>query len=357
MKTLYQEEILVKKLGVKQAALSTGWTRSLDECVAQLEAEVDALEARLEAADLWKDATPCAYAGSRVFTSENESSFPFNIQQTQAGTTNLVKYILRDGVTYDIPIQVPGPGVFCLDRIVVSSRLLNSQQVAGQPGNFEQASEFSDNQFVCTQTVPGITYSIGGTTVPALNGLVYTPKFCIKVKELIYQDDYTGYVERPENQPKQNLILVPSSATPPYGSVSKNFSSFLGFNYFWNLQDSKSGQKLSNDLMSGNLLGNPPRAIGVGANQLANVTGGAETAIEGGYLFQLDVPMLIERDGQLNFFFRPINPVLQLALEDPANTFAGGVGKEDQKVFVQVELHGYRLDSMQDYLRVGALSR
>lgn len=357
MKSTYADSFIVQKLGIKQAAVANGWTRSLAECVEQLEAEVEALEARLGVSSMWEDATPCSYAGKRVFTSEGEAPFSLNVYENQAGPLSTVKYILRDGVTYDIPIMITGPGAFVVEHIVTTCELINSTRyIKDQPSYFNQTSHLVENQLDSAMTAGPTAYYAGPPAfeLPLQSGKFYSTKFCINngTPNTLLGPSWEG------NQPKDLLAFYPSAARytlgPPNGVVNKTQTPYLGFNYFWNLIDSKSGFKLSNDLMSAKLLGLPSRVKGsqYGAASQDSLFY-SFNKVGDGNLFTLDVPLVVERDGQLNFLFRAINPILQLAATDPNNI----AGKEDQKVSVQVELHGYRLNAAQDYLRMGAISR
>jgi hypothetical protein len=83
-----------------------------------------------------------------------------------------------------------------------------------------------------------------------------------------------------------------------------------------------------------------------------------------GDLYDLKAPWLFERDGQLTFTMDPITDLYQfdssingtaapmnLPFDDREN------GKRDQSVLVQVEMHGFRFETMQDAVHAGALTQ
>lgn len=80
--------------------------------------EIDGVRARVE--NPLPLGEPAAAVGTRVFTPD-PFIFNFDILQTGIGTVP-VQYVLRDAVTYDIPIIFPPPGVFKARNLRVSLR-------------------------------------------------------------------------------------------------------------------------------------------------------------------------------------------------------------------------------------------
>lgn len=274
---------------------------------------------------------PAVAIGRHVFNAE-EASFPFDVDQEGIATVD-VQYVLRDGVTHQIPIMFPPPGVFRARylKLVIRQRVAAPRRTNG--------TAFS---IPGVQQVPVLIGNIGG---------VQTRKF--------------SYGGTPLRRP-----LV---------------------NFLWNIVDTKSGNQLSDQLMPDTLLlpqasaPTAPIAPG-GGDDLGNAAAlpvpfdGSSTFLvpsnlaPAGGLHELQVPWLFERDAQLAFLFRPITPMLQ---PTPATTGVWRLpvtapdhdvpaadaiddiesGRRNNAVTVQVELHGTRHFDEQDRLRVGALSR
>lgn len=236
---------------------------------------------------------PAAYAGRRVFQPESGTVTP----KAALGPMN---YIVRDGTTYDIPIIFSGAGVFVAKYIIVSVYLKCANF-------FEGLVPFGSNP----------------------------PYFEINVTENAYYSA-TGFTEKIAvfgGAAAGNTL--PRSESGDYG--------YAALNYFWNLLDSKSGVRLADEFMTQRILLNRSRESATDFDPDAAFT--ENTCGDGGY-FEFDVPFVFERDGQANFLFRPITPFLQYAdTENP------------QSVIVQVELHGFRYETDQDAMQLGALSR
>ncbi len=276
----------------------TGWVKPITDVLDQLEADIEGLKLRLKYPT--RPGVPAAYQASKVFLPETRS---FLLDTAQNGiSSNLVNFVVRDGTTYDIPIQMPGPGVFALKRmkVVVFQRLFETQ--------YRAALE--------------LPMVVG--TQPFIDAF-FTTKFSLFPVQPVHR------------------IGPPVKVGTP------------SINFFWNLLEGKSQRKLSEELL--------PSMCLLPRSHMFSSTNTPPWLHDGG-LFEFDVPWLMERDAQLNFQFRPINPVLQfdstiagtdaaigLAFDDREN------GVRNQQVRVSVELHGYRYETEQDALRMGATTR
>lgn len=303
-----RDKQFIKQLGLGEASIETGWTRSLEENIAQLEQEIEGLEVRMDLGV--SSGVPAAYAAKRVFTPES-STVLVDLSQDPGDPLVPMNYIVRDGATYDIPILMPGPGVFVAKHIVLAMYL----------------KYFSDtaNTYVQKNITGNQTY-LASSIFFGNNAGLYTTKFSAQGPA--------------GNQPFGRITLSG-------GNVVKKLP-YVAINYFWNLLDSKSGVKLSDELMSQNVL--LPRSRPYGQSFFGPKPQVLDGSIFNGYadggFFEFDVPFVFERDGQANFLFRPITPFLQ-----EADTL------HPQEVIVQVEMHGFRYETAQDERLLGALSR
>lgn len=294
----------VQKLAAGKAALETGWTKPLEDQHYQLMQEIAGLEERLAFSE--QEAIPCAYAAKRVFDVDTTSTIQVDLAQTGQLPITLTDmyYVVKDGVTYDIPIVIPGPGAFCAEKIVVSC--------------FHKYYSDEEKRYVEKN----------------ITGIQQTAIFNYTVKFSAAPCQWTWDATAASSEPIE--IGAPKESTSVFEA------SYLGLNYFWNLVDSKSGARLADDLLSQHAL--LQRSVEI--SKTTNLYQRPPLSYGDGAFFEFDVPMVFERDGQANFMFRPITPFLQKAdCQNPSS------------VVVQVELHGYRVNKAQDYLRVGALSR
>jgi hypothetical protein len=292
-----RDKEIIKKLGVGAASIETGWTRSLEENLLQLQNEIAGLEARVQLG--MSEGVPAAYAAKRIFEPENSTIL---VDLSQEGDPPVaMNYIVRDGQTYDIPIVLPGPGVFVAKYLTVSCYLKYFDDETGA---------------YVEQLMTGNRQYIPATQVTAVDQAhLYTTKFSAKGPS--------------GSQPADEVLWVAPDLfqNNPYPAL----------NYFWNLLDSKSGVKLSDELMGQDVLLPRSREFSDPTNEYVFGDGG---------FFTFDTPFVFERDGQANFLFRPITPFLQEA----------SIARP-QSVMVQVELHGYRYETDQDAMIMGALSR
>jgi hypothetical protein len=272
----------------------SGWVKPLSAYVEQLEAEIAGLEARLD--NPISGGVPTAYMGQKIFSPE---SYAFNLDTEQDGvSSNPVNYVVRDGATYDISVRMPGPGVFVARSLHV--------------GIFMR------------QFRPGF----------GVRQLYWTPN------QLMFKSWTTKFSVFPKQPLLQGTTL-----------------SALGTSFFWSLLDSKSSRKLSDELISSEMLL-------VRESRLPGTSFRQYVAPDNGGIFTLDVPWVFERDGQANFQFRPVTPIVQFDSSLSGTSPAVGLtyddrenGVRNQSVTVQVELHGYRFLTDQDAMRAGALTR
>ena len=193
---------------------------------------------------------------------------------------------------------------------------------------------------------------------------------------------------------RANAFPFPSSAETPYFTTKfsiypqqENYA-YLGasfdinkfsmapqsqrtINFLWNMVDTKSQRRLADAYIS-QMVFTPPSApvtqeagfVVIPPFPPITTYNQAHERVPDGDLFRFCTPWVFERDGQVNFIFRPITPVLQfdssLAGTDPVVGLPYDDrinGLRDQRVRVQVEIHGYRFETDQDLIRAGALSR
>lgn len=296
----------IGKLQRGLSSITSGWTRSLEEEVAQLEAEIAGLASAVYAPVAAGE--PGAFIGTKTFAPE-EHTFNLDTEQDNA-SSNAVNYVVRDGQEYTINIPMPGPGVFVAQYFQVSiwQRLW----------------------------------------VPAASQAFWYPVSSI----VPYQA-----VERPWTTKFSIFPKQPQTTAVPVANGFDN--AFRGINYFWNLTDTRSGRRLCDDLVSHlALLPRLPPALALFEGPVARY---GKTMRDGG-LFEFDTPWLFERDSQLSFAFRPVTPILQFDSSLSGTDAAVGLpyddresGRRNQSVLVQAEIHGHRFQTTQDALKAGAL--
>lgn len=281
-----------------------GWQKPIRDVLDQLKAGVEGLGLRLQTH--LSPGMPTCYRGRKVFAPETTS---FLLDTAQDGvSSNPVNYVLRDGVTYSIPIWMPGDGVFVPDfmKVLFRQRVFvpaygREVWVPGAPSHMQATW-------------------LGATTWP------WTTKFSLF--------------------PVQPQVAFGTPVAQP-----------CAVNFFWNMLDGRTGRKLADDWTSSVMLlpGAPMAQPADGVWMPATVDGG---------FFRFDCPWLFERDSNLEFQFRPTNPVLQFDSSLAGTDAAIGLSYDDrengvrnQSVEVAVELHGHRYRTDQDAMRAGALTR
>lgn len=287
-----------------------GWLQSLGDRANQIMAKIMGVQDRLHSP--FTNGVPSSVGGELTFKADINktvtiTSFPTDpdANPPAAFTTLLVNPILLAGVTYKIPIQFSPPGVLRADKLVVGVEA-GFLMFAGQ--NRPGITPLNDYRQLDT---------LGGFVVgPAADAIQYT-----------WQQQVLG-----------------------------NFASVQPFlPFLWNIVDAKSGRKYANDWM--------PHGA------LLNTRGGARDGIaqhNDSELFEFDAPWLIERDGEVEFHFRPIMDLYQIAANDATLPFTGDddrnppgattAGARIWQATVRVEFHGNRYYDVQgqDVLKEGA---
>lgn len=270
-----------------------GWLQPIKAQISRLRNELQGLELRV--GKQLGAGEPAAIVGKRTFLPDDSYTFAFDYLQD--GTSSVQsQYVVRDGITYEIPIVMPPPGLM----------LMRSMQVKLYQRVF----------------VP----NVGPMQVPMNYGNYF-------LGDELYQ---TCKFSFPDNSSQQ-------------ASITSRRMSFM-----WNLVDTKSGAQFSDELVSDQAF--LPQGIGVSATALFDLQQSAGTT--GRYL-EFDAPWLFERDAQLTFFFRPINPVIQPTASSGYMPYSFDDREQNglvrnSAVTVQIELHGTRYVDEQDARREGA---
>jgi hypothetical protein len=314
-------------LKTSQASWWTGWTKPLQDLIHTLDADIAGLKARLQ--HPIHKGRPAAYVGFRDFIPER-TIVQVDTAQTGEGT-NPCNYVVRDGQDYDIPIIMPGPGVFVAEEITVAIFQQQYAPIAASAGDRPFVLELVDVQLAAMQAeMRANTFVFPSAQTP-----YFTTKFSIFPQQ-------TGIAYLGESN---NVRVAPQSQRT--------------LNYFWNMVDTKSQRRLADAYISQMVL-TPPSAPVVQRNILNT----AFESVPDGDLFRFCTPWVFERDGQVNFIFRPITPVFQFDSAIPGTDPVVGLPYDDrinelrdQRVRVQVEIHGYRFETDQDAIRAGALTR
>lgn len=269
-----------------------GWLPSANEQLKRLQNEVAGIEARIN--DHLTYGEPAAAVGKKVFEPD---SFTFMFDFKQDGISSIKsQFVLKDGVTYEIPILFQPPGVMNVRfmKVAITQRLF----------------------------VPGS----GPWQMPVTYGDYFlTTMAGAQTKKFAFPDNVLGDIN---------------------GTWPMRRSSFM-----WNLVDTKSGAKYSDELLSEILL--------LPQGDMTLVAGAAPDFFPSDGMLEFDCPWLMERDAQLTFLFRPIMPVIQPTFDsgytpytfedrENANTV------RNSAITVQVEMHGTRYLTTQDALRHGA---
>jgi hypothetical protein len=322
-------------LKTSQASWWTGWTKPLQDLIHTLDADIAGLKARLR--DPIHKGRPAVYAGIRDFLPE-QSVVQVNTAQTGTAT-NPCNYIVRDGQDYDIPIIMPGPGVFVAEEITVA---IFQQQYAPVAATISGVNLIDVNLAAMQAEMRANTFPFPSSAERPY----FTTKFSIYPQQLT--NSYLGTffdVDR-------FSLAAQSQRT---------------INYLWNMVDTKSQRRLADAYISQMVLTPPSAPV---TQESAFFSGGVTTknqafeSVPDGDLFRFCTPWVFERDGQVNFTFRPITPVFQFDSSLSGTDAAIGLpyddrinGVRDQRVRVQVEIHGYRFETDQDLIRAGALTR
>jgi len=265
-----------------------GFMRTVQAKTAQLTREVAGLVDRLRYR--YADGVPAAYKNEVVFRPRSETVSVV----VDAAQTVLANVVVPDAVTHSVPVVFEGPGVFCARYMHVEFY----QRVWGGDGLGHAGREYRftippSKSFVQFQGAPG---SIPGDTA------------------------------------KWSLPLGLVS-----GSISEDRRD-LGVVFFWNLVDRDSGRKLSEDLISHQVL----------------LPGGFQNQVNGN-LFEFATPWLFERAGVLDFQFRLTTPILQPDVSSGIFPFdwddrEDNGTRRNMEVVVRCELHGTKFYDDRDAL-------
>jgi hypothetical protein len=313
--------------------------------LSQLSRDVAGLKDRLRY-PAYNEGVPSCYVGERIFLPEQakldveiDRINSFAVNGPLDGTTLPMQYVVRDSMIHDVPVTIPGPGVFVARYMHVEfyQRLKGTQTIDndGGAGFVEDgALEIDGNDYTGKELWVQVPW--GKTSVQG------------EANAGITQNGTTGKIH----------CMSYNNWTLGWAG-DRNAT---GINLFWNLIDRDSERRFGDDLL-------PDKAL---------LPQGYQNEVDGD-LFEFDVPWLFERAGRLDFQFRLINPIMQLAPEalpyDPLNngppgtqpgTVAiegngdGGIvswdDREDsgasrnQAVKVRVELHGTKHYSERDTL-------
>lgn len=304
----------IQKIQQGMSTVGGGWTKPLGEELQQLEAEIAGVAAQIS--NPTKASKPACYVGHRLF--EPQLDIPFNVDTEQNGASvNACNYVVRDGQEYRIPVVFSGPGVFIAKYLQVRIYQRFFVPAAAKAFWFPIATH--------------IDYAATGNS--ANGGNKWTTKFMV-------------YPKQPES--------FPSVASPAFGALRK-------MNFFWNVQDTRSGRQFSDELVSSLAL-LPRLPPNTHISDFDDNGSDYSQTRDGGFLKFRGPGWLFERDAQAAFIFRPITPVLQFDSSIAGTNGSIGLPYDDreqgvrrQSVVVQVEFHGKRYETSQDALRAGAV--
>lgn len=282
-----------------------GWQEPLPDLVARLRSHVDGLRGRLDNPGVDTSIWPSAVAGRYIFQPDSKV---LDVDVLQTGVaTSPVNMVVPSGRTFDIRLIFPGPGVFVGRWLKCNVFMrLHCPTLKG------------DNEM----WLPVVSNTGAGVNADT----PFTTRFSV-------------FPAQPQTPP----IAYPGyNINPP------------ALNWCWNLKDTRSG-RLYADRPISNMMMLPGTWQGEGGA----VTGGSQP--RDGDLFDLKTPWVFERDGQASFQFTPITDLYQFDSSLSGTEFLPfddrEGGKRTQSVLVQVEMHGFRFETMQDALHAGALTQ
>lgn len=226
-----------------------GWLERLSKQAETVTDGVAGLKARLD--KRFKYGEPACTKNERIFNADTASTFNFTTDMV-SGSPITVNYVIKDAITYEIPVIFPPPGVF-------EARYFNIQVLMNMPSASTSWGARLGTGYVA------MTYPQASKDVYTYNE---TPKFWI------------------DNSDTDAAVQPPSCA------------------FLWNIVDMKSGMRLSDEMLPDQLL-LPPFNAGSDVVTSCNMLGN----------YEFDVPWLFERDAQVTVLFRPITPVLQASGE------------------------------------------
>lgn len=280
-----------------------GYLRSIPGQVRLLAQQIAGLE--LRTTKRLEKGEPGSIGASMTWHPESDSA-AFDFDYLQNGVSSVSsQYVLRDNQTYVIPITFPPPGIFVARFLKV--RLYQRLYVPGC-GPMQVPMNAGDFAMRANQTTQGFQ----------------TMKFAFPVNS---------------------------------NETTRHYMRRLAF--FWNLVDSKSNLRFSDQLVSDQAL--LPQGFGVPSSVVTNTGSnrGLPAGNTGGML-RFKTPWPFEHDGQAAFLFRPITPVIQ-PLASAAYTPYPFEDREnnnrvrDSSVTIRIELHGTRYYTARDAMGKGAL--
>lgn len=272
-----------------------------------LKAQVETLRKQIEGIDLRLDrrltkGEPAAAVGERVFLPQS-TSFPFDYLQDGISSVDS-QIVVQDGVTYEIPILFPPPGVF-------------------------RARYFKVNIYQ----------------------RVFTPAAVFQFP-VAYGDYFSAFDNTLQVQTRK--YLFPDNGAGAFGMQQQLVSRRMSF--LWNIIDTKSGMQFADEMLPDLML--LPQSPTAGSRSIPTVLPYNRPGTTGSR-FEFTTPWLFERDAQLTFLFRPITPALQPTVSSGYFPFNFDDREQNNTVrnmaiTVRAEVHGTRYVDAQDALRLGA---
>jgi hypothetical protein len=280
-----------------------GWLPTLKQQLNNLKAQVDGVRLRLDRR--LTQGEPAAAVGERVFLPQPTS---FTFDHLQNGVSAVAsQFVVPDGVTYEIPISFPPPGVF-------RARFLKV--------NIYQR-------------------------VFTANGPYQFP--------VVYGDYFTAF-QASSQEVQTRKYLFPDNNAGAFGLRQQLVSRRMSF--LWNIIDTKSNTQFSDEMLPDlMLLPQSPNNSGLGGVVPTDLTDFGQGHTGG--MLEFTTPWLFERDAQLTFLFRPITPVIQPTATSGYFPFNYDDREQNNTtrnmaITVRAEVHGTRYVNDQDALRLGA---
>lgn len=268
-----------------------GFLRPIEDQIERLNKEIEGLALRLSRSAP-NDAEPAAVVGKKTFSPEAHT---FLFDYLQDGTSSVKsQYVVRDAVTYEIPVVFPPPGVF-----VARAATIKLTQRMYHP-------------------------DVGVMEIPMSPNFFYGN----------YQEGQTKKYQWPNN------------------SVYYQKRRYISF--FWNLIDAKSGARFSDELMPDMLL--LPQLEGAPAATLYGNTiaapSGSFLEFPVPWLFERDAQLTF----QFRPITPVLQPTADSGFSPYSfNDLEQNGQVRDSSVTVSLEIHGTRYLSLQDATRQGAL--
>lgn len=175
----------------------------------------------------------------------------------------------------------------------------------------------------------------------------YTQQVVVVTNQPAVEIDTTIMLRSSDPITMQNGTADGDMSTPKYLKVPLSYanSPVEAMNYFWNLQDPRSGRSLSDQLIP-DVVMLPPATPLPKYEISGDVLGGERGQFTGDGWMRFDAPWVMERDTELVFQWRPLVEIYQLASNTTPTT-----------VSVRVDIHGIKYFFEQDFLNQGARLR